>query len=172
MARYQRTTRIDAPFEAVWEFHAGPAGLLALTPAIANLEIEAVHTAAGQTLREELPKTLAVGARLVGSVRPFGVGPRRRFVSEIVARERGEDRGRFRDALRVGPFARWEHTHRFVADGETTVCTDSVRYELPSLDWASPLLKPGLALVFADRHRRTKAQLEGETPTNTPADRP
>ncbi len=161
MARYERTSRIAAPFEAVWEFHAGPEGLLALTPAVANLEIEAVHAADGRTFETELPEVLEVGARLVGSVRPFGIGPRQRFVSEIVARERENDRGYFIDVLREGPLARWVHTHRFAADGKGTILTDSVRYELPQA-WASPLVKPGLAIAFADRHRRTRARLEGE----------
>ena len=167
MARYERTSRIEAPFETVWEFHAGPDGLLALTPAIANLEIEAVHAADGRTFETELPEDLGVGARLVGSVRPFGIGPRQRFVSEIVARERENDRGYFRDVLREGPLARWVHTHRFAADGERTLLTDSVHYELPR-GWANPLARPGLAIAFADRHRRTRARLEGEA---TGADR-
>ncbi len=161
MARYERTSRVEAPFEAVWEFHAGPEGLLALTPAVANLEIEAVHAADGQVFEAALPEVLGVGARLVGSVRPFGVGPRRRFVSEIVARERESDRGYFRDVLRKGPLARWVHTHRFAADGDGTTLTDSVRYELPQA-WANPLARPGLAIAFADRHRRTRGQLESE----------
>ncbi|PSP16877.1 cyclase [Halobacteriales archaeon QH_10_67_13] len=161
MPRYERTSRIEAPFEAVWEFHAGPEGLLALTPAIANLEIEAVHAADSRTFEEELPEVRKAGARLVGSVRPFGIGPRQRFVSEIVARERENNRGYFRDVLQEGPLARWVHTHRFAADGERTILTDSVRYELPQ-EWTSPLVKPGLAIAFADRHRRTRARLAGE----------
>jgi len=65
--------------------------------------------------------------------------------------------------MRDGPFEHWAHTHRFVADGEETVLTDSVEYELPlgALGRAlGPLAVVGFEPMFRYRHRRTKALLE------------
>ncbi len=37
----------------------------------------------------------------------------------------------FQDVQRRGPFARWVHTHRFVAEGEQTRLLDEVDFTLP-----------------------------------------
>ena len=38
---------------------------------------------------------------------------------------------RFADVQLSGPYAKWEHEHRFVAEGEATRILDSVTYALP-----------------------------------------
>lgn len=160
MPTYTRRTRVAVPLDDVREFHSRIEGLEALTPAWMNLRVEAVRGPEG----EPDPGELRVGSRVRLSVRPFGLGPRQRWTSRIVARENAEGHASFRDVMDDGPFRRWEHTHAFFADGEDTVVTDRVEYELPfgavgrSL---GPVARVGFEPMFRYRHRRTRELLEG-----------
>lgn len=159
MATYRRETRVDAPFEEVWAFHSTPAGLEALTPAFANLEVESVTGPEG----EPDPDELVAGSRLDLSVQPLGIGPRQDVVSIITDRTREDGAGMFRDVMEGGPFSKWEHTHRFFADGDGTRIVDHVEYQLPggAIGRAvSPLGGLGLAPMFRARHRATRRHLE------------
>jgi ligand-binding SRPBCC domain-containing protein len=159
METYERSVRVSAPFEEVWEFHSDESGLVALTPGWMRLEIEAVTGADG----EPDPEVLDAGSVVESSVRPFGVGPRQTWVSEITARERTGGSAYFKDVMAEGPFPEWEHTHLFYADGGETIVRDRVRYELPggSLGRAvGPLGVVGFEPFFRYRHRRTRELLE------------
>lgn len=109
MAVYERRSRISAPLEDVWEFHARIEGLLAVTPSWMNIRVESSRGPDG----EPDPERLAEGTEVTLSVRPFGVGPRQRWTSRIVDLERRDDAAWFRDEMIDGPFPRWAHTHRF-----------------------------------------------------------
>ncbi|WP_181693070.1 SRPBCC family protein [Natronomonas sp. LN261] len=159
MTTYRRETYIDAPFEDVWGFHSTTDGLEALTPGFMNLEVESVTGPDG----EADPAELGAGSRIELSMRPLGIGPRQRMVSVITDRERDGGTGMFRDVMESGPFAEWEHTHRFFADGDGTIVSDRVEYRLPGgpLGRAvSPLGRVGLVPMFFGRHRTTKKLLE------------
>lgn len=156
MAVYERRSRIDAPLEAVWQFHSRVDGLLAVTPSWMNLRVEASRGPDG----EPDPEFLETGAEITLSVRPFGVGPRQRWTSRIVERERQDDAAWFRDEMVDGPFPRWVHTHRFHAHGDDTVVTDRVEYRLPLVPGpVSPLGWPFFEPLFAYRQRRARALL-------------
>jgi ligand-binding SRPBCC domain-containing protein len=161
MVVYRRRTRVAAPLSRVWEFHSTPEGLRALTPGFVGLRVDAVRGPDG----DPDPEALVAGTDLHLSVRPFGVGPRRRVVSRIVAREEGDREAQFRDVMVEGPFERWEHTHRFVADGDGTVAEDRVEYELPFGpvgEALGPLARVGLEPAFRYRHRRLRELLESD----------
>jgi len=159
MPTYERSSRVVAPFEEVWGFHSDERGLVALTPGWMNLEIESVRGPGG----DPDPDVLEAGSVVESSVRPFGVGPRQSWVSDITARGRSGGTAYFRDVMSDGPFRRWVHTHMFYADGETTVVRDRVEYELPlgSVGKAlGPLAVVGFAPMFRYRHRKTRELLE------------
>jgi ligand-binding SRPBCC domain-containing protein len=159
MPTYERSSRVVAPFEEVWGFHSDEEGLVALTPGWMNLEIESVRGPDG----DPDPDVLEAGSAVESSVRPFGVGPRQSWISEITARERSRGSAYFRDAMSDGPFRRWVHTHMFYADGGTTVVRDRVEYELPlgSVgEVLGPLAVAGLDPMFRYRHRKTRELLE------------
>ncbi|WP_410764416.1 SRPBCC family protein [Haloferax sp. DFSO60] len=160
MPVYQRRVRVAAPLEAVWEFHSDVSGLEALTPGWMGLEIQAVRGSDGELNPEEL----AEGTEIDMAMRPLGVGPRQTWTSRILARERGENTAWFRDDMRDGPFDRWVHTHRFVAEGDETVIEDRVEYELPFGplgEFAGTFGIVGFEPMFRYRHDKTKELLEG-----------
>lgn len=159
MATYRRETWIDAPFEAVWEFHSTIGGLEALTPEFMRLEIDRVTGPDG----DPDPEALEAGSRIEMSMQPFGVGPRQRIVSVITDRNREDGAGSFCDIMESGPFPEWEHTHQFFADGDRTRLADRVEYRLPGGPIGravSPLGQLGFAPMFRGRHRTTKQLLE------------
>ncbi|RLM95449.1 SRPBCC family protein [Haloarcula sp. Atlit-7R] len=158
---YERQVRVEAPLSEVWKFHATGDGLVALTPDWMNIRIEAERGPDGQPDPDEL----TAGSVVESSIKPFGVPPRQQWVSNIVAREEGDDEAMFRDVMEEGPFPHWEHTHTFraLSDRETLV-HDHVEFELPG----GPLgraLGPfgclGMEPMFRYRHQQTKELLEG-----------
>ncbi len=159
MATYKRSVRVEAPFGTVWEFHATGDGLVALTPEWMHLQIEDERGPDG----ESDPDTLKAGSTVVSTIQPFGVGPRQRWVSKIVARESKDDYAMFRDEMAEGPFPHWVHTHSFYRDGSATIVRDFVEYELPGGPIGrigSPLGWVGLEPMFRYRHRKTRELLE------------
>jgi len=159
MSVYERSVRVDAGLERVWEFHSNGDGLEALTPDWMNLVIEESRGPDGGAD----PEVLEQGSVIVSSVRPFGVGPRQTWTSEIVAREEGEDHAMFRDVMTEGPFAHWEHTHRFIAEGESTLIHDRVEYQFPGGPLGKaigPFAWVGFEPMFRHRHKTTKRLLE------------
>ena len=161
MARYERSVRVRAPLADVWEFHSTADGLVALTPDWMGLEIEDVRGPDG----ERDPAVLGTGSVIRSSVRPFDVGPRQTWLSEIVTREHEGGSAYFRDVMSDGPFEEWTHTHLFYADGGETIVRDCVEYELPfgALGRAAgPFAVVGFEPMFRYRHRRTKALLEAD----------
>jgi ligand-binding SRPBCC domain-containing protein len=159
MPIFDREVHVDAPFEDVWEFHSTGDGLVALTPDWMNLRIEETRGPDGGPD----PEVLETGSVVVSSIRPFGIGPRQRWVSEIVARGRSEHEAMFRDVMVEGPFPEWTHTHRFRAVDGGTVVHDHVEYELPGGPigkLSGPLGVIGMEPMFRFRHRETRALLE------------
>lgn len=159
MPTYHRQIRVDAPLDEVWEFHSGVEGLVKLTPDWMNMRVEGVRGPDGEPDPEELTEESEVEL----SLRPFGVGPKQGWVSRIIYREKDDVSGIFRDEMDGGPFAKWVHTHRFVADGDGTVVYDDVEYKLPFNgvgDLFGPFAVVGFEPMFRYRHRRTRELLE------------
>jgi ligand-binding SRPBCC domain-containing protein len=159
MPVYEREVRVAAPLEEVWAFHSTSRGLVDVTPEWMNLTVEATRGPDG----EPDPDVLENGAVVEASMRPFGVGPRQRWVSKIIARGENADSAMFRDIMTEGPFPDWSHTHRFRADGADTIVSDHVEYELPGGPLGKlvgPFGVVGMAPMFRFRHRKTRDLLE------------
>lgn len=160
MATYELETRVAAPLEDVWAFHSTVDALRTVTPDFMNLEVHDVTGPDG----EADPDELLEGTQLRMSIRPFGAGPRRRWVSVILERTEDDGAAMFRDRMIEGPFPSWEHTHQFFADGGGTRIVDRVEYRLPGGPLGrlvSPLGVVGMEPMFRARHRRTRAHFEG-----------
>ena len=176
---YSREVRVDAPLDEVWEFHSRIEGLEHLTPDWMHLRVEAVRRPDGGDAGGDAsdgdntdaadvdayagdPDVLDAGTEIRLSIRPFGVGPRRRWVTRVVRRECEDGSAVFEDVMEDGPFPRWRHTHQFFAASlSETLVRDRVEYELPMVGGLlGPLGWLGFEPMFRERHRRTKRILE------------
>jgi len=129
--------RVEAPLEAVREFHKDTRALKRLTPPPTLVQIHSV-----EPLGE-------------GSVSQFTlwVGPLP-LVWTAVHRDVSE-RG-FTDVQSAGPARRWEHTHRFIPiDANTTEIHEHIEFEHQSGGWGLVtrmlFAYPNLLLMFTYR---------------------
>ncbi len=143
MNLYRRTSVIDASRDAVFNWHTRPGAFQRLGPPWQP-----------SRLVDRTGYGLETGSRVVLSVK---VGPVwRQWIAE---HGRYEPPRMFSDRQVVGPFAFWEHQHRFDRKTDTQMeLVDDVRYELP-FGWLGRLAA-GYALqeidrLFAYRHRVT-----------------
>jgi uncharacterized protein (TIGR01777 family) len=145
--RFVRRSRIEAPAEDVFRWHARPGALTRLTPPWTNVE--------------EIARTGGIenGARTVLRMK---IGPA--YVRWVAEHYDYIDGRQFRDRQIAGPFAYWDHTHRIEPDGPTA-CTieDSIEYALPAgragALLGGPFVRRMLDRMFAYRHRITAHDL-------------
>ena len=109
-------TRIDAPLAEVFEFFAAAENLAVITP-----------PAMGFAIVTPTPIAMADGAVIDYRLRALGLPIRWRTIIEQWRAGDG-----FVDAQHRGPYRAWWHEHRFVADGDATVMTDTVWYAAPA----------------------------------------
>jgi ligand-binding SRPBCC domain-containing protein len=141
--RFLRKTRIEAPAETLFRWHAEPGALERLSPPWEPVEV--IERAPG----------VRNGDRGALRVR---MGPLKlRWVFE----HRNCIPGRqFQDVQIRGPFKRWEHTHRFTPDGpDACWLEDEIEYEFPfgALGrWiAGRMVRRKLERLFEYRHQMT-----------------
>ena len=71
----------------------------------------------------------------------------------------------FVDRMVRGPVRRWEHTHRFLADGPSgSVVEDTIDYDAPFGPVGELVVQRTLPRLFAFRHRRTRSDLVRQSP--------
>ena len=145
---FHQSSRLPFPAEMVYDWHARPGALQRLSPPWEPVKL-LEHTGG-----------IGNGARAVLEVR---VGP---VPVRWLAEHRDCVPGRqFTDIQLEGPFARWEHAHRFEpVDTDACLLEDRVEYALP-LEPASSLLagravSDKLQRAFDFRHRVTSRDLE------------
>ncbi len=141
------TQRLPFPHERVFEFFSRAENLGAITPPELGFEI-----------LTESPIAMRVGTRIDYRIRLHGVPMKWRTL--ITAWEPPDS---FVDVQERGPYALWEHTHRFRPDGpHATVMEDEVRYRLPFGVLglvALPLVRRQLRSIFAYRRERVEQLL-------------
>ena len=151
LRRLEREQWIPAPPDAVFAFFSDAANLDAITPAWLGFRI-----------LTPLPIELRAGARIEYRLRLAGVPVR--WLTRI---ERFDPPGGFVDVQERGPFALWEHAHRFLPRDGGVLMHDSVRYALPlgGLGAVAHALavRPALQAIFAHRAARV-SELFGAPP--------
>lgn len=141
-----RQLDLSVPVDALRGWHFRPGAFERLTPPWERAVVL------------EPMETLADGARVVIEV---GIGPfRRRWVAEHELTATG-----FVDRQIEGPFAFWEHDHRFEPlDEEKSRLTDVIRYRLPfgriGRVLGARFVAQRLDRLFRYRHAMTLAMLE------------
>lgn len=146
---YRHCFIVDAPLELVAAFHARSSSMAAITPP--GIVVQ-VHQA---------PPVLQSGDEMRFSLRLGGVLP-----IPWVARITGLGPDGFIDSQTEGPFAFWQHEHRFLPLGpDRTVVVDLVEARLQRHWLQAPLglaMWLGMPLLFAYRARRTRQLLRSE----------
>lgn len=141
-----RRSRLEAPADEVYRWHARAGALERLSPPWTRAAVESRSGG----IEDE-------GARVVLRVGPL----RQRWVAEHTGAVRGRE---FHDRQVEGPFALWEHTHRMQPEG-VAACTleDRIEYALPAGRLGDlvggPRVRAMLTSLFAYRHRLTTDDL-------------
>lgn len=143
--RYVKRTFIDAPADAVFRWHACQGALERLVPPWDRVEV--VERQGG----------LEPGSRVTLRV---GLGPLwRRWVAEHGEMEAGR---MFVDRQLAGPFASWNHLHRFEPAGDGCVLEDRIDYDLPLGIMGralNALVRSKIERAFEYRHAVTAADI-------------
>ena len=149
--RFRYRTRINAPAEEVFRWHTRPGALERLTPPWEPVEV--IERTGGINNGDRVVLRIRLG--------PFS----QRWVAEHCDYVEGRQ---FRDIQREGPFARWEHTHRFEPNGPTACyLEDRIEYALPfgALgQWGGrTFVQRKLERMFHYRHQVTAADVTAHT---------
>ncbi len=153
MSIFEHQFLVNAPLARVWQFHDDPAMLTQ----VMTFPIKAIV--------HQVDRPVQPGS-VVRMTFWFGPAP---VKWTVVVRER-KPPNMFRDEqpLGEGPFARWNHTHRFeeMADGRHTLICDRIDYEPPFGALGKGLDKIfgklAMRLMFSGRERATKRFLESQ----------
>lgn len=112
----------------------------------------------GFEIRTPLPIEMREGALIEYRLRLMGV--RMPWLTRIASWRPGES---FVDVQLRGPYARWEHTHRFRPERGGTRVEDEVRYEVPLAPLSEPVralfVRPTVERIFRHRHAAIAARL-------------
>ena len=142
--RLEREQWIEAPLERAFAFFSDAANLETLTPGWVGFQF-----------LTPLPIEMRAGAQIEYRLRLAGVPLRWRTLVTSWDAPHG-----FVDVQESGPYALWEHTHRFSACGEGVLMRDAVRYALPfgPLGAAAHALavRGALAAIFDHRFLRIR----------------
>ncbi len=143
---FERSTRIQAPASSLREWHFEEGAFEKLTPPWEKARVI------------ESPGPLTDGARAVIEIR---MGPlKQTWIAEHEITEDG-----FMDRQIEGPFAFWEHHHRFLPlDDGSSQLVDSIEYRLPfgtlGRIFGGPMVRAKLNRMFRYRHDVTRKALE------------
>jgi ligand-binding SRPBCC domain-containing protein len=132
----RRRLRVDRPIGEVFAFFERPENLERITPPSMGMRI----LSADREMRD--------GLEIDYAITPFPHVPAR-LRSRITAYDPPNS---FVDVQLRGPYARWEHSHLFHRDGDSTIVEDDVLYQLPFGllgDLVEPLLvRPRMRAIF------------------------
>lgn len=148
-ATFTHQSPMPASADDLYAWHARPSAFSRLTPPWETADVVGVDGAFGTP-----GYRVTVRTKLVG---PVG--------GTMVAEHPSFTTGReFRDVQLRGPFARWEHTHRFLPDGpDASTLEDHIDYRLPMGPvgklFGGAMVERRLAAMFAYRHAVTASDL-------------
>ena len=114
--RFEATQMLPLDLDEAWGFFSNPRNLAEITPPEMAFE-----------LTSDVPETMYSGLIVTYRVRPlFGLAVE--WVTEI---KHVEERVRFVDEQRMGPYRFWHHQHLFEPASEGTRMRDIVHYSIP-----------------------------------------
>jgi uncharacterized protein (TIGR01777 family) len=148
MPVFERRSLMPVSVDELFAYHARPGAFERLAPPWQKLRV--LEQSGG----------MKDGGRIVFKAYVGPVG--RRWVAEMGGYVEGRQ---FVDRQVEGPFASWEHTHRFLPiDGDSSELLDHVEFNLPAGFLADSVgarpARKQLKRLFRFRHARTRADLE------------
>ena len=148
---FERSLVLPVSAMDAWLWHARPGAFERLRPPWQKLEIVSREGYAPDG-------SLAEGCRLRFRIKK---GP---FALTWLAEHRDVEPGRgFRDVQLEGPFAAWDHHHRFLPKGDGCRLVDHITYRLPlgllGRVVGGPLLRRDLDRLFEHRYHVTRRAL-------------
>lgn len=147
MPRFVRSTRLPVDVDEAFAWHERPGALQRLSPPFLPGKVE------------RSDGSITPGSEVVLRLGPPRLAPR--WVARHTTYEPPRE---FAEYQASGPFAAWNHRHRFAPDAtDRALLTDDVTYRLPLGQLgeavAGPLVRQQIARMFAYRHRVTVADL-------------
>jgi len=117
--KYTQEQYIAAPIEKVWAFFSDINSLAVLTPPHIRLGIAHI----------DLPKEMHKGQKIVLKMAPlWGIRVKwHTIIADVITEEL------FADEQEKGPYKYWRHEHHFKKQGDGTLMTDVVRYQMPTI---------------------------------------
>ncbi|HLU86071.1 MAG TPA: SRPBCC family protein [Vicingaceae bacterium] len=115
--QFQRTQKINASLEEVWDFISSPSNLKEITPDYMGFDITS----------NEIPDKMYQGMIISYKVSPL-LGIKTTWVTEI---SQVKDKEYFVDEQRVGPYKLWHHQHIIQPIKGGVLMKDIVSYEPP-----------------------------------------
>ena len=161
MPIFHRRSVMPVPARELYDWHARPGAFLRLAPPFEPVEV--AKWTGGEATRDLPPAQqwgdLSDGAEVHLQMKQGPV-----TVRWLARHEQHVEGEQFVDAQVTGPFAKWEHTHRFIAEGaDTSILDDQIDYALPlgpvGALFGGAFAKGKLERTFAFRHRRTHDDL-------------
>ena len=150
---YIKRTKINVPVEMLFAWHARDGAISRLTPPWAPLKM---ISRSGLGIQK--------GVKVAFRISIFKIP----MIWEAEHIDYQENKV-FKDRQVKGPFSRWEHTHRFIADGkENSIMEDKLEFELPFgfLSWPFyGFARKEFERMFSYRHRVLKYDLEHHVDT-------
>ncbi|MBC2705810.1 TIGR01777 family oxidoreductase [Desulfobacula sp.] len=145
---YIKRTKINAPVEILFSWHAGKGAISRLTPPWAPLKM---ISRSGRGIQKGVKVAFRLSLFKIPMI----------WEAEHIAYQENK---LFKDRQIKGPFAKWEHTHRFIADGNAgSIMEDKVEFKLPFGFLSRPFYgfaKKEFERMFNYRHRVLKYDLE------------
>lgn len=137
---------IEVPRARVFAFHERPEALRLLIPPWEHVEVVLP------------PSSLQPGTRVILKMKQGPI-----WITWVAEHTLYEKDVLFQDRMVRGPFARWLHTHRFLASGQgaSTLLRDEVDCALP-LGLPGALVRSRLSRMFEFRHAATRNAVIGE----------
>jgi len=148
---YIKKTEINAPVDKVFSWHERNGAIARLTPPWAPLKL---ISRSGEGIQK--------GIRVTFRIRLFNISLP--WVAKHIDYKENQE---FKDCQIKGPFAKWEHTHRFHSNGASgMIMEDQVEFKLPFGILSRPFYgyaKKEFDRMFSYRHRILKYDLENHS---------